>query len=365
MLEADPDELGDAELRDALNLPSMLIRDLQRQAIAAATRSGDSRTAVVMAATSCETLVDLVLAGTLWEEGSTPEAAAVALSRYREITARMHRMLAPRLGGVWDEAQVEALYEWRVLIANSRNRVVHGGSQPSRELARRACDAMLGFSRFLLDRLCATGTRNRYPMTCLIVGGRSALQARGGWTAKMRAAADEGDALDLQGVFARWYDAVSELRLPQDMRRQADEQRGWVNLVKAADGTTYWIERDTENRLARLVTPLDDQTPWVLSAPSPKQGHGRTYSFDDPPQTSAAGPWVMEHRLVPGTAVMRNPDLWYLPPTGHKPYDGGHTHARQLAVGAPRPAVVGVRRGARSAPGSGAGGRTRSWAAAR
>jgi hypothetical protein len=323
MTEDDLARLGAAEAREAMHHPVMLLVDLRRQAFAAARRTGDTRTAVVMAATACETYVDVCLGSLLWEEGATPEEGAAEMSRYRETFPRLQSLLAPRLGGSWDPLVVPELREWRDIVAGGRNRVVHAGGLPSPGLADRACEAMLGLVRLIVDRLCTPKARTRFPMTALMLANRPALEARGGWTRRMRSAETDFDRLDLWGVFARWYNAVDELRLPPDGRRAPDASVVVVHAVALTSGQVYWLERDERAGLARLVEPSVDVAGHEAAARRALEGSsvdGMTLSFDETPPVTPLSEWLQEHRLVPGVAVLREPALWYDPPDA--PDDG-------------------------------------------
>ena len=169
--------------------------------------------------------------------------------------------------------------------------------------------------RLILDRLAAPTTRNRYPMSALLVAGRAGLEPRGAWTQKIRQAADEADRLDMHGVLGRWYAATSELRLPDDMRRRAGAE-AIVKLVVLEDDRTYWVQHDESSRLARPVLPRSDVSRHMHVVQSSERAD--TYSFDDPPLVEPAGEWVQEHRLLK-VALMREPATWAIPPDAPQP----------------------------------------------
>lgn len=301
-----------AEVKDATHDPISQVLDLRREALAAADLAGNTRAAVVMAATACETFIDVTISALLWEEGLTPEQGASDMQRYRETAPRLQNLLARRLGGSWDLERQPALRDWRKKVAASRNRVVHSGGLPGPSLADEACRAMFPLFGHILDRVCDGKNRARYPMTALIVAGRDALETRGGWTRRMRAASDEADTFDLQGVFARWYDAVIELRQPPDMRQEPST--GVTTLVITASGRTGWVEHDRAAKLARLVVPDQDVSTFLQAARNRPDPTGKTYSFTPSPVCAPVGDWVPEHQLVPGIALMRDPAHWYEPP---------------------------------------------------
>src|SRR5690606_24301663 len=63
---------------------------------------GDTRAAVLFFATSCEVLLDEVLAHMLWEEAVRPEDAADILDANQWLTQRVKGLYHHRLGGSWD-----------------------------------------------------------------------------------------------------------------------------------------------------------------------------------------------------------------------------------------------------------------------
>lgn len=260
-----------------------------------------------------ESNIDLVLSALLWEEGKWPEDAAREFDRGDSALKRLRHLVAPRLGGNWDLTRVPELAQWREKVAESRNTIVHGGELPSRWLAREAIDAMYGFFKYTLDRMCSDTARTRYPMMALLLGRRTALEARGKWTSGMRAAADEADELSLQAVFGLWHSATSELRRPEHLRSKPSGEATPV-LCRLADGRDYWCEHDRIARLARLADPPVNEAKYRRTVKKLDRNIGRTISFDAPPSLRSAGSWLPEHRLIPPAAVMRDPHLWAIPP---------------------------------------------------
>ena len=311
--EEDLPTLMRAEIEASQHSPRSLVFDLRNQAVAAARVTGDPRTAVVMAAATCESWVDLLLGALLWEEGCTPEEAVDVLSAKRDAKPRLLQLLGPRLKGSWDVGLVPALAAWDRDVRLARNRVVHAGGLPTLSLAERSLDAMFGFIGLTLDRLCEAPARSRYPMATLLIANRVSIEARGGWTRRMRSAADEADALSLHGVFYRWYTVVTNLQLIDHMRPEPDPQAR-VELVRLVDGRNYWVQHDWDSEMARLVEVTQEAAEFAKSQTAPADGVSRSYSFDQRFEFVPIGEWVPEHRLWPRVALMRDPDLWDIPP---------------------------------------------------
>lgn len=308
--------LKHAELSAVQRTPRSLVSDLQAHAVGAAHRAGDTRVAIVMAATTCEAWSDLLLACLLWEEGASPEEAALELQRYRDTFERLNRLVAPRLRGRWDHQKVGELRAWRIDVAEARNLVVHTGTLPGRQSAVRAIDAMYRFIRFTLDRLISPTTLRTYPMTALILAQRIGLEERNSWTRRMAAAATEADTYDLVGVFARWNTAVNDLLLP-DARRPAPRNESAVpTLVHLADGREYWVLRDHQSRSARLARLVDGSFDPRMAQRAKDVKHEGSYTltFELPPRLRSDGAWMPEHQLVPNMALLRDPAKWAIPP---------------------------------------------------
>ena len=307
------DALAHAELEATQHTFRSLISDLQRQAVAADRRQGDTRTAVVMAAATCEAWVDLIAGALLWEEGATPEDAAERLAVHRTMRDRLHQLLAPRLGGAWNIKAVPALRAWDDDVRKARNRVLHAGGLPSTALAERSINAMYGLLSLTLDRLCNPRVRNRYPVAAVLLANRVGLEARNGWTRRIRDAASEADRDDLGGAFNRWYSATTQLVLTPAKRRTPRDTQ--LQMVALTDGRTYWIERDPTAGVARLASlSTSDARRLEEHRPDTSAGQGMTVSFDIEIPYRPVGDWVAEHNLVPGAAVMRDVSTWQHPP---------------------------------------------------
>lgn len=306
--------LPHAQVESAQGHPISLVFRLKAEAVGALRRLGDSHTAIVMAQTTCEAWIDLLVCALLWDEGMTPAQAADALRTGESTLHRVNSLLQPRLGGPgWDANQNGEFRDWRKNLAEIRNLVVHGGFLPPLHVAEAAVEAMHNWIRFTLDRLCAPSTLRKYRMAAVIVARRAALEARGEWTKKMMKTADEADEYDYQGVFARWFYAVAAIRYPT-LRSKPIEATATEMLVCLPDGTGYWVlhdEQAAQSALARIDAP-DDR--WSSSLYALDATHGLTVSFEEPPSLLRTGEWLDDYRLLPGVALMRDRREWWTPP---------------------------------------------------
>lgn len=316
-VELNEEELGSlarAEIHAGQHSRRSLVADLRRAAVNAARRTADPRTAIVMSAATCESWIDLVIASMLWEEKKTPEEGAEELSRYRDSQQRLHQLLGPRLGGSWDLSKVPPLRAWDEDVREARNRVVHAGGLPSVRLGERSVNAMYAFLTYTLDRLCSSKTRNRYPISAVLLAHRVGLESRQGWTRKIRDAATEADTYALGEVFNHWYAAMEWILLPDRMRRPPDENAR-PELARLSDGRAYWIQHDWNAHLARLID-VDPELTRILDRQNPPNDPriSNSLSFDLIVPFEPVGDWVQEHRLFPRTALLRDPRRWDIPP---------------------------------------------------
>lgn len=290
------------------------VLDLQRQAVAAGRRQADPRTAVVMAAATCESWTSLMFASMLWEDGATPEEGAAELGRPRNSRQRLNE-LGSRLKGSWDYSKVDALIAWDTDVRAARNRVLHAAGLPSLRLADRSIDAMYSLINLTLDRLCDGPVRNRYPMTALMMARETGLKKRGAWTRKLQVSTTRVRHLELLDAFERWYAVVQALMLPPTMR-PAPDPTAKLELVQLLDNRAYWVQHDRRTQMARLVAPSGPLVERAVAAAShtPTPPPGRTVSFEETIPFDVTGEWTPEHNLTPGAAVLADPELWARPP---------------------------------------------------
>lgn len=174
-----------------------------------ALRLGDTATAVILGQVAAEILLDALLGLLLWDEGELPEAVAEQIFA-SDLTLRVRRFYASRLGGDWNQTGAGPVGDWKREIYELRGRVIHGGYEPLREEARQAMASLAGLEEFCKTRLLEQ--RNRFPKTALVVLGPDGLERRGGWTRTIRDFAEQHrDNAWLQD-YKEWRAQVSAAR---------------------------------------------------------------------------------------------------------------------------------------------------------
>lgn len=149
---------------------------------------GEYAQAVTLTQTACEIFLNTLLLLLLWEEGITPSDAARCLEEGK-LARRINTDLRSRLGGNWQMEGRGDVARWFQSTALLRNRVVHGGYQPSRLEAENAFSAAFPLEKFAFGRLVEK--RNRYPRVTLMTVAQSGLERRGLWKGKIRSFAEQ------------------------------------------------------------------------------------------------------------------------------------------------------------------------------
>ncbi len=149
---------------------------------------GEYAQAVILANTSSEVLLDVILAMLMWEEGVPAEQAAQAYDEGK-LLRRITRELAPRLKGNWSTAQAGAVSEWFERTYSLRHRVVHSGYMPSHAQAEQSLSSSAELQRFVMDRVA--DRRTAYPRSALMTIGEDGLRNRQMWSGQIRSFAEQ------------------------------------------------------------------------------------------------------------------------------------------------------------------------------
>lgn len=272
------------------------------------------RPAVLFCATACEVLFDELLAHMLWEEGQRPEEAAGVFDSW--LTARVKNQYHPRLGGSWGIDAPGPIARWFRDISGVRNRVVHGGYEPSLEEARAAREAVQELETYLADRVA--NKASSLPRTALVLPGADGLRRRGRWTSQIDQLQQDPSGVQWIETFARWRQVLQRSRSDSPVYMQPSAREAWVYLVVRVDGTTRWIVHDAAACMAAVVDAdtigdlgpeqrdgLDDLLRYLRdSAHEDVSIRVAGVSVPEPP----ADDWRPEYRLVPLAGVMVNGD---------------------------------------------------------
>lgn len=167
---------------------------------------GEEGQAVILANTSCEVLLDAVLALLMWDDGCSFESAVPAFEEGK-VLRRIRTELTPRLKGNWS-TDTGSVGNWYDATYRLRHRVIHAGYSPSRIEAKRALSAGIGLQRFVMDRIACR--RMIYPRAALMTLGEEGLQRRGLWSGKIKRFAEEEarTEVDWRKDYSAWYREV-------------------------------------------------------------------------------------------------------------------------------------------------------------
>ncbi len=159
---------------------------------------GDTRNALLGIATAAEIFLDNLLVSLIWEEGGSVENTA-ALFNLKKLAKRVREDYHPRIGGNWSSGVVG---QWRAVVADVRNQIIHAGGLPDEVQTRMALDAVGDLVSYVFDRLADSAVQKRYPKTAVLVCGIPALQRRQAFRQDARDAAREGPDVMLADVVA-------------------------------------------------------------------------------------------------------------------------------------------------------------------
>lgn len=164
---------------------------------------GEEGQAVILANTSCEVLLDVVLALLVWEDEVSIEDAVPVFEPGKTLR-RINQSLAPRLGGNWSTKN-GAVGTWYEATYRLRHRVVHAGYYPTVSESARALDAAAGLHQFIMDRIAER--RTKYPRAALMTVAEAGLRKRDLWSGKIKRFAEESAPLEPNWVdsYTAWY----------------------------------------------------------------------------------------------------------------------------------------------------------------
>ncbi|MFG3638783.1 hypothetical protein ACGF3C_00750 [Micromonospora sp. NPDC047762] len=166
---------------------------------------------LILSAQASEALLDLTLQHMLWWDGMSAEHAAELFKG--GIVARVKHIpnYGDRLGGSWD-GSTGPVHDWKVNIADPRNRVAHGGRHASRQEGELAIEAARGLYDFICELANREKARRFYPaLSALLVAGNQEKLS----TKRQRDAADQyyhAEAGEHHERFQRWRSVLNRER---------------------------------------------------------------------------------------------------------------------------------------------------------
>ena len=164
---------------------------------------GEEGQAVILANTSCEVLLDVVLALLMWEDEVSIEDA-VSVFEPGKTLRRINKELVPRLGGNWSTKN-GSIGTWYEATYRLRHRVVHAGYYPTVSESARALDAAAELHQFTMDRIAER--RTKYPRAALMTVAEEGLRKRDLWSGRIKRFAEESAPLEPNWIdsYTAWY----------------------------------------------------------------------------------------------------------------------------------------------------------------
>lgn len=164
---------------------------------------GEEGQAVILANTSCEVLLDTILALLMWEEGETAEIVAPVFEEGKMLR-RVTQEVTPRLGGNWSTDR-GAVGDWYRNTYRLRHRVIHGGYEPSVSEGTAALNSAIRLHEFVMDRIAER--RTRYPRAALMTVAEEGLHRRGLWSGQIKRFVEQVAPTEpsWRDSYATWY----------------------------------------------------------------------------------------------------------------------------------------------------------------
>ena len=167
---------------------------------------GEEGQAVILANTSCEVLLDTILALLMWEEEETVESAAPVFGEGKMLR-RVNQEITPRLGGSWSTER-GPVGDWYQHTYRLRHRVVHGGYAPSVSEGSAALNSAVRLHEFVMNRIVER--RTTYPRAALMTVAEEGLRRRGLWSGQIKRFAEQVAPTEpsWRNSYAGWYRAL-------------------------------------------------------------------------------------------------------------------------------------------------------------
>lgn len=243
--------------------------DMRREANIAFKR-GENLSAIILAGAAAEALLVEIMLLMMWEEDLPFPAVARVLTTKDTISKKVTSQFSGRLGGQWGLDKPGPVRDWRINLADLRNRAVHGGYIPDDRELQIAFEALEGLEHHLGDRLVAN--MRHYPGTTQIFLGPGGLDRRRKVaTFKTMLERDESYLPPDPGAyFRRWKQHVESNRAG---RQVGCVEKAELFVVKYPTGVSRWFIQDHACGLAaqipkpELAPQLAHQLAKVLARP--------------------------------------------------------------------------------------------------
>ncbi|MDG9677649.1 hypothetical protein [Micromonospora sp. DH14] len=269
---------------------------------------GQASGSLILSAQASEALLDLVLQHMLWWDQVGPELAAEVFKP--GIVSRVKHIpnYGNRIGGSWD-CSSGPVRDWKVNIADIRNRVAHGGRHASRREGEDAIEAARGLFEYVWGLANEEKGRRQYPALAavLVAGFEDELS-----TKKQRRVASqyyESGLGEHPMRFGRWRSILNRERARLNGNQITPSASFGTCVASFDDGVVgSWFLVDAETLLAIEIDPIDihvedmqETIDLYVQRSGRKQG---VFSFelDKLPPFAAGAEWH-DARSIPGIDV--------------------------------------------------------------
>lgn len=278
-------------------------------------RRGDYRMTIVSAAIAAESLFTELLLHLLWDEGLRPEQVAPLFNPDSSSTSkRVKNEFHRHLGGTWDPKQKGPISDWRNLIAEPRNQIVHSGRMAGFDEAQDAVRTLANLESFLSKRLLDK-IRLR-PRTAMAYLGTQRIQSERKMTRQLQKLYSSQDEPQWVPTFRRWRDVVEmEIEQARGKRITPTPNESVLLAIPRGDKIKF-VLFDESIQMAVPVSGIpkhirDQYERGISNFGSHDDAQGEVFRLvlDDPSikeGLQVRGDWVYAYHLVPTVGVMSN-----------------------------------------------------------
>ena len=232
--------------------------DFRREADLSFFQEGNYRTAIILYASACESLLDELLQHSLWEQNLRPEKAARKFLTSRGSPRGIVDLVKNELGSLysnsgWGRNTPEAIDRWITYVADLRNQAIHDGYIPTSSELRTCVETVNDLVKFLADQVFTVRTRR--PITALALLGQTGLEARGGWDEQFSSYETSLEDVNFRlGVFRRWGSALSYFRAGDRKRPVPGLEQSTCCLVIYPQDKNEFFLVDQNGVMAQPIT---------------------------------------------------------------------------------------------------------------
>lgn len=221
-------------------------------------QEGNYRTAVILYASACESLLDELLQHNLWEQNLRPEEAAKIFLRGGKSPRGIVDLVKNELGKFysgpgWAGDTPGVIDRWITDVTDLRNRAIHDGYMPTSSELRRSVDTVADLVQFLSDQVF--DARKNQPVTALALLGQAGLESRNGWDEQFSSYETSLDDVNFRlRIFRRWGNALSYFRASDRKRPVPSTDQSTCYMVICPQGKTEFFLVDQNGVMAQPVT---------------------------------------------------------------------------------------------------------------